>query len=895
MNGPAVFLSYARTDEVAVDIIEQALRSRGLAVFRDKGIHLFDGVTSTVRRALDSSIVLLAFYSRRYPVRYASQWELTRALLAARKLGGPGGRVLIVNPEPDDRHIVPIDFTDAGCFSWRNESDAGRLADVVAGKVQQADGALGGLPGGPGQFPRRLSVRRWFTGRYPEMWSVHSELHGGRGQGARRLGSHPAVVIEAPAGVGKTVLAEQYSLVFRDAYPGGVVWTSMAGADQVTGHFAAVVSEVARQRFGLDLSGMRPRQAKTTLAERITEDLLWVIDDVPEGLDPQTLNDLVVPSPKAHTLLTMRTAPPRWPGGAMTLTGLTTIEAEELIHAHRPDLAGDERESISGLVERCRGHPLKILSMMRRLRGAQGSDVLDDAGKSLVDSLVEVVRTRSPHAQLLLGFASVLARAPISGEMLVCGVSGLLGLQAPTLVAEALDELDEHGLLHRVAGTARQFWRLNSLVAAAASQDLVRISTSSFAEHAARILATRLGEASPDICTHALEVASNALVPLPVRLSLLHAVATRYEDRGDIPAARDTRDRALAISQGEWQFEDAEAAARLALAAGEAKAALRHTGMLVDRAEAERDVRSEFQARLIAATAHDVLGDYPKADAVFHQHALVREHGPTPVWLSEVDRNWVELARVRSLWLRGECRAAWQVTDAQETARRAISVFTDAGIMRHRLAREAVTVLTEAEVTMALPQMHGEPEQWAHATKRVRLALAESAEWYGPDSPLTLELMVLQGRTLVHNSEYGRALGFLAEAEQRTAAVFGDDHPLALRARQWTGLATMGRKDWKAAAAVFERLLPRQDAVLGREHPESQLTRFQLGTCLLNQNSLKRARPLLDEAVPVLRAHNGPLLQWMTTSLVGKARTRRTQGLTLFCRLRDIPGTGQGK
>jgi hypothetical protein len=231
-----------------------------------------------------------------------------------------------------------------------------------------------------------------------------------------------------------------------------------------------------------------------------------------------------------------------------------------------------------------------------------------------------------------------------------------------------------------------------------------------------------------------------------------------------------------------------------------------------------------------------------------------------------------------------------QVTDALATAQRVLSAFADAGIARHHLAREAVTVLVEGELTLALSEVHGAPDRWIQVTKRVRQELTKSTEWYGTDSPLTLELMVLLGRTLINSGEHGEARGVLAEAERRTAALLGGEHPLALRARQWTGSAAMGLREWKAATAVFRQLLPRQDAVLGRGHPESQLTRFQLGLCLLKQNNLKRARPLLDEATPALREHHGPLRLWamMPTG-------RRRAGLTFFCRIRDIPGVGQAK
>jgi hypothetical protein len=915
---------------VAVDVIERALRSRGLNVFRDKDIHLFDGITENLRQALDSCTVLLAFYSRRYPTRYACQWELTRAFLAAHRLGDVRDRILIVNPESDDRHIAPVEFTDAGYFSYRWEADVGRLADSVVDKVNRVRGPLGGVPGDDlAGLSEQLTVPRRFVGRYPEMWSVHSELHGGRLWGAHRPESHSAVVIKAPAGMGKTVLAEQYGFLFREAYPGGMVWTSIAGPEQVLGQYAAALNEVARARFGLDLSGLELRQAKATLADRITEDVLWVVDDVPEGLDPETVNQLIVPSPRVHTLMTARTAPAQWPCGQVTVGGLTTVEVEELFRAHWPGLSREDRAAIKQLVERCHGHPLEILPVVQRLRNAQGTGALELAVEeprhSVVESLIEVIRARSQHARVVLGFAATLARAPISGDLLVDGVSTVLGRKAATLVAEALDELDEHCLLHRVIGAGRQAWQLHALVATAVRRDLDQVLMSSLAERAARVLLDEIADASLDTCMHALELAANGAVALGDRLSLLRGVAAAHEDRGDIPAARDARCLAVLIAGGEWHVEDAQAAARLAVSAGEATIALGYTKTLIDRARVEQDVRTEFQARLTAATAHDLLGRYGAADEVFHHHALVREHGTTPVWLSESDSQRTELARTRSLWLRGEYRAARQVIDgvlpsiqracprgthrgfwplatvelarlqlftgqvieARATAQKVISVFADAGVARHQLAREAAAVLAEGELTMAFSEMRGKPEQWLHATKRVRQACDESTEWYGADNPLTLDLMVLRGRTLSNNGEHLEALAVLMEAEQRIGGVLGAEHPLALRARQWIGLATMGRNDWKAAVSVFDQLLPRHVTVLGRRHPESQLTRFQLGACLLKLNDLKRARPLLHEAAPVLRQQQGPLQQWATMATVGDFLTWVPSPLLRFVNFLD--------
>ncbi|CAM3802955.1 TIR domain-containing protein [Kibdelosporangium persicum] len=920
MNDPAVFLSYTWTDEAAADLVEQALRARGLTVLRAKDIRLFDGITEKLRRELGSAAVLLAFYSRRYSIRYACQWELTKALLAARRIGDPDDRVLVINPEPDDLHIAPVELAEAGCLPWRGEPDIDRMADAVADRVRRADTPFGEVTG---DEPHR-GVPRRFVGRYPEMWAIHSRLLGGRPPR-----SHSVVVIEAPAGMGKTTLAEQYASVFRDAYPGGVVWTSLAEADGVPARFAAAVNELARERFGVDLSDMNARQAKATVAGRIVDDTLWVVDDVPDGLDRDTLEQLVIPSPKVHTLMAMRTVPSQWPCSQVRITGFSVREAEELFRANWTVLSRDERRAIGRLVTRSQGHPLTILPIVDRLRDAQGTGAVermaDEPVLKLEDGLTGLVRARSAHARVVLGFLAVLGRAPISGDLVARGISEVLGGRTPILVAEALDELDRHRLIQRAAGNRRQAWRLHALVADAVTDDLDPTLLSSLARHAAGTLLGSLANASMDLCAHALRVAKNAAVPSADRLALIRGVVMAHEARGDIAAARDAGHLVIRVAAGDWQISDVATAARLAVVVGDALDALGHTDKLIDRAQCRRDVRTEFKARQTAATAYDMLGDYVHADALFHQHDLLREHGAVPVWLSEVERQQAELARLKALILRGDYEAARRIADgvlpalrlahphgahkgpwpfatvelarlqllsgelahACGTARKVLDVFGAAGLVRHRLAREAVVILTEAELTMALTEMRVRPEQWSHATKRLQEALDESTEWYGPDDPLTLELMVLRGRTLSRDEEHRKAVAVLADAHRRASAALGEDHPLSLRARQWTGLVTMGSQRWEAAADLFERLLPRQDAVLGRCHPESQFTRFHLGACLLRRNDLKKARLLLDEAVPVLHAHQGPLRQWTVIVTGGDACTRVPNPLRRFVNFLD--------
>lgn len=753
-----VFLSHAKADEGAADEIGRELAARGLKVVRSVG----DDTTLRARRALAESSVLVAVYSRRYPVVRTCQAELTGAILAAQRHGDVHDRVVAVNPEADDRHIVPAGLLDVRAHDF---------ADAVAEKASGAP--FGGSPDS------------WMSGRhaadYAELWEIHHAL---QTTGARETG-----------------LAEQYSLLFRDAYPGGIIWLRLAG-DQRRSQLAAAVSEAA-ELFDLDLHGLDLAEATRILGTHLTEDVLWIVDGASDGL--------ALPGPVIH--VTPRSA----------------------------------RAPVAGL-----GHP----------------------------------------ARIVLAFAASLAPVPITAELLMPGVSGTLGPRAPMLVAGALDELDELDVVHPVAGE-RQAWQLSSpVLETGLDHGVVDVLVNRAATVIERLLAAPV---TLEVFRHALEVARHPAVPAEQRLALIRAVARGYEERGDTAAAGDTW-RSIA---DEGHPEDVLAAARLAVETGEAHAVIRQTARLIQDARQARDVRTEHRARFVAATAHDLLGAYARADKVFHAHPLVAAQGTEPVWLGEDERRKVALARVRALRLRGEYRQArglldtllpeirraqpygsrrgdWpvaileharllllagEITRSRAAAGRLIELFARAGWARHRLARAAVAVLTEGE----------------HSTEPVRRAVAESAAWYGEEDPLTLELRILHAQTLSSDGQGSEAIAVLADAEARAAGALGAGHPLTLKARQWTAVVRMRSGDWDTATRLFGELVPCQEAVLGVGHPESRLARLELGVCLARSNQARRARPLLKEAVKALHDSYGPWQHWVSTARAAAA-------------LADLPG-----
>lgn len=173
-----VFLSFTWSDITEVLRLERALKAAGLRVFRDsEEIRPFDGITEGLDAALATSKVLLAFYSRRFPTRYACQWELTSAFIAAQALGDPRLRVLVVNPEHDGDHIAPVELQDAAYVSApHDDRERTRIAERVAEVVHAAGTPLGAARSTAPLLPRLLRPRR-FVGRYRQLWAIHTALH----------------------------------------------------------------------------------------------------------------------------------------------------------------------------------------------------------------------------------------------------------------------------------------------------------------------------------------------------------------------------------------------------------------------------------------------------------------------------------------------------------------------------------------------------------------------------------------------------------------------------------------------------------------------------------------------------------------------------------------------
>src|SRR5208337_1486961 len=372
-----VFLSHAWADGERPQQLADALTRAGLRVWFDAAeINDFASITRAVTEGLAKSKALVAYYSKTYPLRRACQWELTAAFLAAQRDGDPRRRVLVINPEKGADHIHPIELRDA---KFRNspttDGEMQQLVQAIVKHVAQLSGPLADI--------RPLSAPNWygmtpvgstrFVGRLKEMWEVHSLLHAG--DVAQVTGAAAATggigQVQGLEGVGKSLLAEEYALHFGAAYPGGVFWVRAYGNDDVKAALGpdqrdALLADQVRQmaeRLGIDTHGQTAEQVAGALARKIgseSKPCLWVVDDVPNGLDGEELRRWFAPHALARTLVTTRSREYGALANGIDLSVLTPEEGLQLLTSRKPPIGEAEQAQARALAQDLGYHALAL-------------------------------------------------------------------------------------------------------------------------------------------------------------------------------------------------------------------------------------------------------------------------------------------------------------------------------------------------------------------------------------------------------------------------------------------------------------------------------------------------------------------------------------------------------
>ncbi len=505
-----VFLSHAWADGEFPQQIADALTKAGLRVWFDATeIGDFGSITRAVTEGLARSKAFVAYYSKTYPLRRACQWELTSAFLAAQTEGDPRRRVLVLNPENGADHIHPIELRDAKFRKApTTDGEMQRLVQAAAKHVRELSAPLADIhpltaPNWHGMNPVGSTH---FVGRLKEMWELHSLLHAG--DVAQITGAAAATggigQLQGLGGVGKSLLAEEYALHFGAAYPGGVFWLRAYGNDDSKAAFGPQERDTLRadqmlrmaEWLGIDTQNLTAEQIEGALTRKIGSEgkpCLWVVDDVPNGLNGDALRRWFAPHSLARTLITTRSREYGSLARGIDLSMLTPDEAYLLLTSRCAPVGQDKEVRL--LAEDLGRHALALDATASALLSYSGDEPYrkfreelssrdDDAlelsaeladalpnghEKSIAQTMLRSIRNLGEEGLDFLRLASVMAVAPISASLVASVLMEVDGLNRDE--AEQRQRLAFHDVtktsLAEVAGEKRDARTVHTLVSRA--------------------------------------------------------------------------------------------------------------------------------------------------------------------------------------------------------------------------------------------------------------------------------------------------------------------------------------------------------------------------------------------------------------------------------------------
>jgi tetratricopeptide (TPR) repeat protein len=313
LSGPLdLFISHDHSSQAEVKRLSSALAARGLsccAVETQYG-------TELQPRMATAKVVLIwgsdAFFRSRN-----GQTHLALAWIACHQpRPTQPGRIVIINAEPGLKHIYPLALREhvlAAAPGLEGAPDATALAEKIGRHCEQFSGTLGGLyPAVVGGWREAYDMASrpspHFAGRERELWDIHTALSPRIEPGPTDRCTPRRVVISAGAGQGKSTLAREYAFRFGAAYSGGVFRLSardalpaasireLAENPALKPQLLALLRELTPESALDDSTGLATVTA--SLESALTRDarpFLWIVDDIPEGINGPALQQWFAP------------------------------------------------------------------------------------------------------------------------------------------------------------------------------------------------------------------------------------------------------------------------------------------------------------------------------------------------------------------------------------------------------------------------------------------------------------------------------------------------------------------------------------------------------------------------------------------------------------------------
>jgi tetratricopeptide (TPR) repeat protein len=893
-----VFVSFTRTGHPELACaVRESLEKADFSVFMDVDVPAGEGISAQISEALNDSRIMLAVYSASYNERWACQWELMRAYLAGAAEGSAARRILVVNPEADDGHILPADIAD---LKYLRPDQLDILAESIARKLAQVPDPIGaaGLPMPPRWPAPGLPGAFGFTGRFRDLWNVHNALSRVDVPLTSAACSAPVVVISGLPGIGKTSLARAYGWLFGAAYPGDVFTVSLqgsAGVGAARDQFADAVRAFASDR-GIAIAGQTSEQVIALLADELSaagKTALWIVDDVPADIDSEALAQFVIPASSVRTILTS----PSCAGGVdeVKITGLGEVDGLAVLrsgHLVNPaDLAAARL-----VVSRLGGHPLALTVAAAYLRDHDGlvsyagyAASLEKAGPS-PDILATIARsmeilTAADHVAIalagLLGAAAVPTTL-IAAVLAAAGPGNGLGEQAAGAVIRRLC----HGGFAQAEPAALRVHPL--IIQASARLGPLRVPLAEIAVASARGLTSLLAE-HPDNqlligTARVLAVRAELKDEEPAR-SLGRQVAAYCERTGDLAQAAAFRHRVA--ESGLASGADDVAAALACVANAEFERGIAHaqhalaaglTGDLEIQAQwalaagldgvARFDEASDLWSRLADAPwtpgpGQRIAFDIARARAMLARGRLAEArsilNGVLTVSLSapadadQLNAARTELARLL-LWTGKE-------QEGRELAESVLRYYREAGTPGHAQCVAAELVWAEAAFALGLFELRPDRDKWVQAGELLDRLIKEYPQAAGPHSFHGPAVSVLHGLVLAWQGRPGECVEVMRSALPALQQRLGAGHPLTLRARYALSLAHCQLGDWGPGADVLADVWPAQRRLIGPQHPDTLRSQFQYGIALkmAHRGQDDLSAQMIDEVCAIMPQEVGRL------------------------------------
>jgi len=448
-----VFFSYARKDSKSAYRIVKALEAAGLKVWIDvNDIPNFKSIVNSIKSGLACSKIIVAYYSATYPNRQYCQWEFTSAFLAGQREGDSLSRIVVINPESGFAHIMPSEIKGALCKSAPIDIEDESLKDIaesIAKHVSKTSSVIGQIQTFdlPPWYGRNGIFYQRFVGRLKEMWDIHSKLNSYQ----HTLDTGGTVQISGMGGIGKSLLVEEYAMRFGSAYPGGIFWlsASQVNTNNSDSELLKQISTVASE-IGINIADLKDQTGADVLPRVIGEvkkfiessklPCLWIIDDVPPGIDSEDLRKWFVPSQYAKTLMTTRSTE-YTVAVSVELDVLAPEDAYSLLTSKRNPKNSNEEIIAKQIIELLGYHALAIdvaSSALTYLSYSELFVILDKPDEdglefasslsgqlpngheaSIANTLMKSIDNLSEKAKQLLIICSNLSLVPITKNMII--------------------------------------------------------------------------------------------------------------------------------------------------------------------------------------------------------------------------------------------------------------------------------------------------------------------------------------------------------------------------------------------------------------------------------------------------------------------------------------------